>query len=242
MSSLLAGIDGCRKGWVAAIAPVDDWTNVRVQVFQRFSDIVEFGSFARIAVDMPIGLPEKAGPGGRGPENAIRRLLGARRSSVFSVPARCAVYTEKYEDACEIAFAHSEPPKKISRQAHAIFPKIREIDGLLRDNVALRDIVHEVHPELAFWRLNGEKPLRYGKKVRGRPASTGLDERRQLLLSAGLTNEIIAAKAPRGAGVDDMLDALAGLFVAKRLVQGLAEPFPSSPIRDNHGLLMAIWA
>jgi len=242
MTTLIAGIDGCRHGWVAAIAPVDHWTNVQVHVFPRFSDLVEFGSFSRIAIDMPIGLPERAGPGGRGPENAIRPLLGRRRSSVFSVPARCAVYTEKYEDACSIASMHSDPPRKISRQAHAIFPKIREIDGLLRDNPELRDIVHEVHPELAFWRLNGEKPLQFGKKVRGRPASEGLDERRKLLLSAGLTKAIVSAKAPRGAGIDDMLDALAGLFVAKRLVDGLAEPFPNSPSRDNHGLLMAIWA
>lgn len=242
MTSLLAGIDGCRKGWVAAIAPTDDWTNVRVLVFQRFSDIIEFGSFARIAVDMPIGLPENAGPGGRGPEKTIRPLLGARRSSVFSVPARCAVYTEKYDEACAVALEHSDPPKKISRQAHAIFPKIREIDGILQNNAALRDIVHEVHPELAFWRLNGETPLRYGKKVRGRPASEGLDERRKLLLSAGLTDAIVSGKAPRGAGIDDVLDALAGLVVAKRLMQGLAEPFPKSPSRDNYGLLMAIWA
>lgn len=242
MTSLLAGIDGCRKGWVAAIAPTNDWTNVQIHVFPRFSDIIEFGSFARIAIDMPIGLPEIAGPGGRGPEKAIRPLLGARRSSVFSVPARCAVYTEKYEDACAIALEHSDPPKKISRQAHAIFPKIREIDGILRDNPALRDIVHEVHPELAFWRINGETPLQYGKKVRGRQATEGLDERRKLLVSAGLTNAIVSAKAPRGAGVDDMLDALAGLFVARRLMEGRAETFPKSPIRDNHGLLMAIWA
>jgi predicted RNase H-like nuclease len=242
MTSLIAGIDGCRHGWVAAIAPADQWTEVQVRVFPRFSDIVEFGSFVHIAIDMPIGLPEKAGPGGRGPERAIRPLLGARRSSVFSVPARCAVYTEKYADACTVALMHSDPPRKISRQAHAIFYKIRELDGLLRDNAELRDIVHEVHPELAFWRLNGEKPLQFGKKVRGRPATNGLDERRKLLLSAGLPNAIVSSKAPRGAGVDDMLDALAGLFVAKRLVEGTAEPFPKSPIRDNHGLLMAIWA
>lgn len=78
--------------------------------------------------------------------------------------------------------------------------------------------------------------------MNGRPYSTGLDKRRKLLVSAGFTEAIVSAKAPRGAAVDDMLDALAGLAIAKRIVDGLAEPFPNPPERDDYGLPIAIWA
>ncbi|WP_410175696.1 DUF429 domain-containing protein, partial [Limnoraphis robusta] len=47
---------------------------------------------------------------------------------------------------------------------------------------------------------------------------------------------------PRGAGPDDLLDALACLVVARRLAQGTARPFPDPPDRDAHGLAIAIWA
>ncbi|WP_246658873.1 DUF429 domain-containing protein [Mesorhizobium sp. J18] len=38
-----------------------------------------------LAVDMPIGLPERTGKGGRGPENLVRLHLDERQSSVFSI-------------------------------------------------------------------------------------------------------------------------------------------------------------
>jgi predicted RNase H-like nuclease len=242
MNARIAGIDGCPKGWIVAIAPTDDLADVHVRVFAHFADILEHGQFSRIAVDMPIGLPERAGPGGRGAERAVRHLLGKRRSSVFSVPARCAVYALDYDTACKEALEHSDPARKISKQSFAIFPKIRELDGLLRDKPDLVDIVHEVHPEVAFWRLNGEKPLTTPKKMNGRPYPPGLDERRKLLVSAGISQSIVSAKSPRGAAIDDMLDALAGLVIAKRLVDDIAQPFPNPPMRDAYGLPIAIWA
>jgi len=238
----IVGIDGCPAGWIAAIAPADNLIDVTIRVFAHFGDIVEQGPFARIAVDMPIGLPERAGPGGRGAEKAVRPFLGARKSSVFSVPARRAVYAPDYETACNESLDHSDPPRKISKQSYCIFPKIRELDGLLRDNPDLVNIVHEVHPELAFWRMNGDKPLGTPKKMQGKPYSVGLDERRKLLISAGVSEAIVSAKCPRGAAIDDMLDALAGLVIAKRIVNGIARPFPDPPMSDGYGLPIAIWA
>ncbi len=69
-----------------------------------------------VAVDVPIGLPARIGPGGRGPEAAVRPLLGARQSSVFSVPSRAAIYAESFGEACRIGLVNSEPPRKISKQ------------------------------------------------------------------------------------------------------------------------------
>jgi predicted RNase H-like nuclease len=106
--------------------------------------------------------------------------------------------------------------------------------------------VFEAHPEVAFWRLNGERPLDEPKKVKGRPYEPGLALRRRLLIAAGLPGHAVDAKPPRDAGIragpDDLLDALACAAIARRIHDGTARPFPDPPQYDAHGLPMAIWA
>ena len=237
-----AGVYGCRSGLGRGICASR----------RRRRPDTHRGPFCRVlaapeapsvvAVDIPIGLPERAGPGGRAAENAVRPLLGARQSSVFSVPSRAALAAEDYADACRIAFASSEPPRKVSKQLFMLAPKIREVDALLRDYAALAGRVFEVHPEVAFWRLNGERALHEPKKVKGRCYEPGLVLRRSLLVAAGVAEELVNGAPPKGAGADDLLDALACLAIARRIHAGLARPFPDPPVRDAFGLPMAIWA
>ena len=172
----------------------------------------------------------------------MRPLLGARQSSVFSVPSRAAIYAADYAAACAIAAATSDPPRKVSKQLFNIAPKIREVDEALRATPDAAGRVFEVHPEVAFWRLNGERALTEPKKVKSRPYEPGLALRRTLLIAAGLPAEAVHATPPRGAAADDLLDALACAAVARRIRLGVAKPFPDPPPRDAYGLPMAIWA
>jgi predicted RNase H-like nuclease len=233
----LAGVDGCPTGWmVAFVRPRGE--EVRLRVVPAFAAIATAPEApAVIAVDMPIGLPCHIGPNGRGPERAVRPLLGARQSSVFPVPSREAIYALTYLDACRAALLTSDPPRSVQKQLFLIGPRIREVDGLLRADPALAARVFEVHPELAFWRLNGESPLALPKKVK-----PGLALRRRLLIAAGFPRAVVEAPPPRGAGADDVLDALACAAIARRIYAGLAKPFPDPPQRDEYGLPMAIWA
>ena len=243
MSELwLAGVDGCRAGWVAAfVRPAGE--EARVRIVPRFADVLTAAEApARVAVDIPIGLPDRIGPDGRGPEQAIRPLLGARQSSVFSVPPRAAIHAADFAAACAAALAASEPPRKVSKQLFMIAPKIREVDALLRADAACAGRVYEVHPELAFWRLNGERALDEPKKVKGVCYEPGLALRRGLLVAAGLPASVVMSTAPKGAGADDLLDALACAAIARRLHAGTAWPFPDPPGRDSCGLMVAIWA
>jgi predicted RNase H-like nuclease len=236
----LAGVDGCPAGWIAAfVRPAGD--EVRIAVVPRFADVV-VEARGIVAVDMPIGLPERVGIGGRAAENAVRPLLGQRQSSVFSVPSRAAIAATDYAASCTAALATSDPPRKVSKQLFNIAPKIREIDVVLRADTGLIPRVFEVHPELAFWRLNGERALDLPKKVKSRCHEPGLALRRRLLMAAGLPAAAVEAKPLKGAGPDDLIDALACAAIARRLHAGTARPFPDPPPRDAHGLPMAIWA
>jgi len=238
----VAGVDGCPSGWVAAFLRTD-LSDTRLRLLPRFADVpAALETPVVIAIDIPIGLPERTGYGGRAAENAVRPLLGARQSSVFSVPSRSAIAAHDYREACSIALATSEPPRKVSKQLFMLAPKIREVDAALRADATLAQRVFEVHPEVAFWRLNGDIALSEPKKVKSRPYEPGLALRRKLLISAGLPPAAVEASPPKGAGPDDLIDALACAAVACRIHAGVARPFPDPPERDGFGLTMAIWA
>ncbi|MCX7328791.1 MAG: serine/threonine dehydratase [Hyphomicrobiales bacterium] len=238
----IAGVDGCPGGWIVALAPEDDVSNPRIRVVARFSDVVDAPERpACIVVDMPIGLPERIEGPGRAPERLVRPLLGARQSSVFSIPARAAVFSPDYAIACTQAAARSEPPRKVSKQGFMIFPKIREIDELLRVRPDLTERVFESHPEVAFQAMNGSRPLHEPKKIKGKPWPDGMAMRRGLLAAHGIGQSALAAKAPRGAAADDQLDALACLVTARAIAKNEAQSYPSPPERDAYNTPIAIW-
>lgn len=250
----VAGVDGCKGGWIAVHRTRPDPTP-GAAIFSDFQSLVAvLPPETIVAVDMPIGLPDRVTHGGRGPETAARRHLGERQSSVFSIPSRNAVYAETgpfsswdealaaHRRANAVARATSDPPKSISIQAFFLFPKIREIDAMLRDESSLRSRIVESHPELAFWRLNNETPMHLPKKIKGRVNPSGMEERRALLARHGLDDTLLHHPPPRGAGEDDFLDACAMMLIAERHALGLTQPFPDPPLTDSHGIQIAIWA
>lgn len=240
-SRVIAGVDGCRAGWIA-LALLSGETSPRLLVRARFADLVEeLGPGAILAVDMPIGLPERIKGSGRGPEQAIRPFLGARQSSVFSIPARAAVEAPTYRDACDLAEQTSDPPRKVSKQAFFLFGKILEIDRLLQAGPELRDRIIECHPEFSFCRLNDMIAMVTPKKIRGAVNPAGIAERTGLLARYGIDPGIFAAGLPRGAAMDDLVDAAVNMVMAGRHARGLTIPYPAEPVRDRHGIRIAIY-
>lgn len=228
----VAGVDGCRRGWVAAI---DEPTRpLRIAGFATFRELLQsLPRGALVAIDIPIGLPEA---GTRACDREAARRLGARRSSVFPAPLRPMLAARSHEEACAIRRAIEG--KGASLQVFHILRKIAEVDEALAAHPAWQRRVHEVHPELCFTRLNGGAPLGLGKK-----GVAGREERLALLLGAlGAEAVALAAQRPRplGCAPDDVLDALAALTTARRLLDGSAEIFPSRPPRDARGLRMAM--
>jgi predicted RNase H-like nuclease len=243
LKPLVAGVDGCRAGWLCVTAEAETGKARDAFIAPDIGVVLGRQDLAVIAIDVPIGIPEIASLGGRACDAALRRQLGARQSSVFAVPARAALAEEDYARASDAAFAHSQPPRRVSRQCFHLFPKIREVDA--RMTPELQAHVVECHPEGAFWAMNGRVPLHEPKKVKSQPHPAGLALRHLLLAQAGFDPAFLAGRRFRAAeaGADDVLDACACAWTALRVLRGEAIRFPEGePPRDPRGLRMEVWA
>ena len=226
---MIIGVDGCRGGWIAAT--LDDgefaWR------FETHLAVLLTPTPRRIFIDMPLGLSE-TGP--RACERLARSRLRLRKSSVFPVPIRDAIYAPSYADACAINAARTG--KRISKQAWNITSKIRELDELIVARPSLERRLVEAHPELCFQRLNEDQPL-----VHRKSRADGALERIRIL------ERFIGASAHLEDGLrrfrrslvkaDDLLDALCLLVVAHTRWTRLEQlPYPAP--RDARGVRMRI--
>ena len=229
------GVDGCPAGWFAIWCivhpegqPSED-ESIGYAIFNDISDLMSVMNDARrILIDIPIGLKVDAP---RQLEARLRKLLGPKRSSVFPVPVRSAVYAANYEEACQLNV--KGVGKKLSKQSWNICGKIRQVDQYLIEQDSARQILLESHPELAFQRLSG-KALAHGKKTRA-----GIDERLEILgyYSTGfsdLFSQILVATKRASLARDDILDAMALLLSAincEQLPFEAEQGFDAIPIR-----------
>ncbi|MFZ0250246.1 MAG: DUF429 domain-containing protein [Acidimicrobiales bacterium] len=229
---LVAGLDGCRAGWVMALLPTaPGGPAARLELVDDLHQLVERlrqGLISAAAIDIPIGLPA-TGP--RPVDVEARRLLGPRRNSVFPAPVRSVLQAENYVDACDISRAVSG--RAISRQLFAILPKIREVDDV--QTAAIQDTFFEMHPELSFAQLAGA-PMRFHKRTR-----EGRRERLDALRDAIPGSDALAATRVRGSRPDDVLDALVGAWTAGRYASGTHVRFGGGEV-DERGLRMEVVA
>jgi predicted RNase H-like nuclease len=217
------GVDGCRGGWIAALGSRGD--DIRTETRLHLRDLTAIDSECIIiGVDMPIGL---AAQGLRACDGAARRALRPRSSTVFSAPARRVLDAFDYASACAISREMSG--RAISLQTWNIVPKIREVDLVAENEPRLR----EVHPELSFLALNGGTPLASKHSASGRAHRTAL--------LADIVPHVDDLLDRRSAGVaaDDVLDALAVWWSARRIAQGLAIAV-NEPTYDDLGREMII--
>ena len=178
---------------------------------------------------MPIGLMDEPIPG-RACEPEARALLPGKASSVFPTPSRPALACTTHATANA---ASRKLGKGLNQQTFHLFPKMREIDELMRGSRALRRIVYEAHPELAFARMNGGKPVLSKKRK-----PEGFAERHMLLAQHGFTWK---AEPLSGAARDDVLDAMAVCRTATLIANGTAMRLGPARERDRYGLPMNIW-
>ena len=234
--TFVAGVDGCRTGWVVAVAEVAaDGPVVRsVAVEPTLGPLLDRagrGEVQVVALDMPVGL---SADGPREADRAARAALGPRRSSVFPAPVRAVLEATDHADA--VRRSRAACGAGIPVQAWHLVPKVREVDELVRTaSPEVRDAVRESHPELAFAVL-GDGPCAHPKRT-----VAGRRERLARLRPWVPDRWTAPSRTPAGAARDDVLDALA---LAVRAAQWLG-PGPEAVVlgdgTDEHGLRMQVW-
>ncbi len=234
MERAVAGVDGCRGGWVVVTVPLGGMAAARVEVVHghglaALADDLVSGRLAAAAIDIPIGLP--AG-GSRPADVAARRRLGPRRSSVFPAPARAVLGARTYPEAC--AISRRICAKGVSKQLFNILDKIRDVDDL--QSPALQRHLVEMCPELSFTVLAGS-PMSHPKRT-----PEGRAERLQALGTAFVPEEVCrhAGAPPAGAKPDDVIDAFVGAWTARRYLAGAHVQLGGEP--DQTGLRMEMIA
>jgi predicted RNase H-like nuclease len=211
----VAGIDGCRAGWVLVTAHFGQAgarssPGVEIRVVHGLETVVDAltsGQLAAAGIDIPIGLRESQP---RLCDIECRRRLGPRRSSVFPAPARSVLAAGTYDEAC--ALSRRACDKGISKQLYNILPKIREVDAVMATNPGLQDQLFEMCPELSF-ALLADAPMAHGKR-----SAAGRHERVATLRGVFGDVDDLVAHPPAGAQSDDVFDALVGAWTARRRV------------------------
>ncbi len=236
----IAGIDGCRSGWIVATSDVDLSEIVYCIVStEKIGEVFRTiaGEGGTVAIDIPVGL-HKRDP--RACDLAARQYLGSPRgSSVFPAPCRGTLPATTYRRACELNSNASG--KKISCQTYCILPKIRAVDDAITPE--LQEHVRESHPEVVFAKLSGKERGLSSKKK----STEGRLCRRELLenqLGSYIDVDAIRDKCGRSnLPVDDLLDALACLVAARDIATQNATVLPDDKKEwDQRGLRMEIVA
>jgi predicted RNase H-like nuclease len=222
------GVDGCRDGWVGVALTDHRYDGAYLaRHIDELAGLAETdGTFTVVAVDIPIGLPDV---GTRQADILARATLGPLRSGVFMTPVRAALAVDDYRAA--LTLNRKRAGVGISKQAYGLRTRILEVDAWIR-RTGRRFV--EVHPEVSFAAM-AAAPLTASKKT-----WAGMIRRRQLLAAAGIVvpDELGAAGH---AGIDDVLDAAAAVWTARRLVRGEARCLPEVPEVFSDGLSAAIW-
>lgn len=229
---VFVGVDGCRGGWLLARA--EDDLPTTFTLVQSFSEVVEATADAEsILVDVPIGLTDSSS--GRTCDRLARRILKERHVTVFTPPARRALEAETREEAD--ALNRSVSSRGVGAQLFAIFPKLVQVDLVMRANPALQHRIREMHPEVAFAMLNGLRPVKSRKET-----PDGYRDRIMLLKHHESDTERLVLQAHasyrNGLEVDDVVDSMVSLVTTRLAVANGMPTIPSDPEVDSCGLRM----
>ena len=220
----LAGVDGCKSGWVVASETRSG--QLAVEVVSCFSEVLDRG-YQLLVVDVPMGLLEH---GTRLADQEARGLLKQRACCVFTAPLRPMLDCVDYLEARQLRLQIEG--KSLTRQAWEIMPKIKEVDAILTPQAQSR--VREGHPEVSFAYMNGGKALSNSKHT-----ANGRRDRISLLIVR--FPHVVSLVQTHSRVAEDVIDACAMLWSAHRIYKKQALVLPKKSLADTRGLLMQIW-
>lgn len=217
--STFIGLDGYPGGWVAVYLEKSGHRFHYAATVDRLLDV----PYKRAMIDIPIGLPTR---GYRSCDVAAKEIIG---SSAF-LGARWNVWRfQEYDDAN--AHYWNEKDVGISLQLWHLKDKLREINEAMTP--ARQERLQECHPELVFWRLNGNE------RLPGKKTPEGRSKRIELIKERGITRieEWLEQRYGTGIRRDDLIDAGACAIAARDSRSRL----PCNEPPSERGIRMEIW-
>ena len=210
----------CPGGWLVASAKLHAATFApeEPRVLEKFTEVFEERpSFEVIALAAPVGFPDTPGEG-RTCDLVARKLLGRRAMTVRNAPTRGTVEsgivsTDEHLDAVTLVLL-----SRFAEVAAEMLPYRQRT-------------VYEAHPELSFYNINADAPLKRSKK-----SEEGIEERR-ILLEKRIpgVRRVLDAELP-GVPTSHLYDAAAMLWTARRIFAKAASRIPENPEWDTEGL------
>jgi predicted RNase H-like nuclease len=211
------GVDACQAGWVGIALTgqhVSAYVAGTIDELVRSADTD--GLVAVVAIDIPIGLPDRERRQADVLAEAVGTLLG---SAVFMTPVRDALNEPDHRAAS--ARNHALAGEGMSIQAFSLKPRLLDVGRWVRQT---HHRVVEVHPEVSFAQLAGA-PLTVRKRT-----WAGTECRRRLLADAGVMLVGDLGMTDHRVVVDDVLDAAVAAWTARRVL-GRPSPSTTKPIR-----------
>jgi predicted RNase H-like nuclease len=230
---LLAGVVLSRGGWLVAGGKLVGTGLFPEEPFvaKKLLDVIDaVPSYSIIALAAPIGLPDKPTIHGRAAEREARRILGwPRLGAILSAPALpVALKARNFDEALSLNGGH------LSRITWGQINRIREVRDVVQPHIQRN--VYEVHPELSFHQLNGDRSLSLSKR------SHAGHREREKILATRMPNlgSRLQDDPPRGSTKANVLDAYAALWTTRRIAARAATRVPDSPEWNAEGLRLEI--
>jgi len=222
--SQIIGIDGCKRGWFSVWQNPDD--TIQSSIFSTLNHLKDFfndEAHLIIGIDMPVVLSDFIP---READQLARKLLSKKASSVFTAPTPEMLEQPNYERASYVSKRLFG--KSMSLQSWYLFPKIKDVQTIIHD---AHINLYEIHPELSFRAMNHEEVILESKK-----SKEGFEIRNNLLRRhfESFDFESIRNLYPRKDVMDnDILDAMAVLWSARRIQANEASFLPKIPEKPN---------
>jgi predicted RNase H-like nuclease len=224
----VAGVEPVPGGWLIAPGALQGTivTPQPAYVLSALSHVLDHRpSFEVIALHAPVGASRGAGDL-RACDVAARNRLGRRAGAVVPAPSRAVLEAQSYEEAHRI-----DPTldivrwRSLAKAAEAI----REVQSWRQQ------VVWEVNPELALTMMNDGKPIPFGRR-----SPTGRQIRRQLVEENLPGADRVLKERPMSVREEKLIDALADLWTARRVVSRAVTRMSELPVWDDAGVRLDI--
>jgi predicted RNase H-like nuclease len=227
---LLAGVVPTKWGWVVASAKLQGiqmYPN-EPELLGDLAEVLDYRpSFKVIALNAPIGLLEEPVDGGRECDREARRLIGfPRAGAIPTPPVRKALQATSYEEAARLSGG-------MSAVTWGLLRRYVEVDAEMAPY--RQRTIFEVQPELSFFQLNNDQPMRFPKRDH-----IGMEERKNLLKGRIQGMERIVDAEISKVKPWQLIDAAACLWTTRRIASRAMTRIPEDPEWDETGLRMEL--